>query len=170
MKKLLIPITLIVICCFSGQPTSSQLDTIPKLELPKLELKVFVSVSCDDRTTKSMMLSHIKRELRSLPNVILVEREKATWILSLIAIPHTSAGRKTGKISTAIMSLYQFRSDTSIEFGIMDFLEKYDKTIFTFGKTTDGISAFKTMKDIANKNSRLVYNTISIRFSIITDL
>ncbi len=65
MKKLLIPLILITICCFSGQPISSQVST----GTSNGNYMVSVFVVCDDDNTKMLAESYIKRELRSLGNV-----------------------------------------------------------------------------------------------------
>ncbi|MCE2399499.1 hypothetical protein J4G08_01285 [Candidatus Poribacteria bacterium] len=128
-------------------------DTI---EIPELQLDIHVEISCSDNTTKSLIESYIKRELRSLGDIELVDRKDAKWILSLIVIPHTSktTGNKTGRTSIAIMRLYQFTCDTAIHEGIIKFVEAYDKVIWKdFGK-----DCFSKMKEISNDIVRPVYN------------
>ncbi len=92
--------------------TESTAATTTKEEKPKAQngrFKVHVNVSCSDNTTKSMIESHIKRELRSLGDVDIVDEKHNGFRLILLAIPHTSKSteKKTGQTSIAIMELYK---------------------------------------------------------------
>ena len=53
-------------------------------KLPR-KIPVSVAISCDDDTTKSLIESYIKRELRSLGDVSIVD--KSNNELHLLAIP-----------------------------------------------------------------------------------
>ncbi len=157
MKKFIFFIIPIVVILLVTETAKYSADT-PKdtIEIPELQLDVHVKISCDDNTTKSLMESYIKRELRSLRDVELVDKKDATWILSLVVIPHTSktTGNKTGRTSIAIMRLYQFTYDSSIYLGISDFVEVYGKDMIKdFGK-----DYYSKITEIANDRARPVYN------------
>ena len=157
MKKVIFFIIPIVIILLVTQTAEYSADT-PKdtIEIPELQLDVHVEISCNDNTTRSLIESYIKRELRSLGDVELVDRKDATWILSLVAIPHTSkiTENKIGRTSIAIMRLYQFTYDSAIHSGIFKFVEAYDKVIWKdFGR-----DYYSKMKEISNDIVRPVYN------------
>lgn len=65
--------------------------------------QVVVGVNCDDENTKTFIESHIKRELRALQDIDLVEADDAEFFLHIIAIEGTfkATGRKTGTIAVA---------------------------------------------------------------------
>lgn len=75
-----------------------------------LKFAVHVSVTCDDPSVKATIESHIKRELRSLQDVLLVSplAENYTYIydISVVALKGTYrvSGRETGGIAVG----YQF--------------------------------------------------------------
>lgn len=111
--------------CFMGEPVA--------VDIENAKFNVHVSVSCDDDTTKAMIESSIKRELRSLGDIELVEEKDATWILRLVAIAHTyeSSGNKTGKTSIAIMRLYRTTSVFSIKSAFFDYQHGFKKRLFS---------------------------------------
>lgn len=156
MKKLIffIPIVIILLVMETTKYSADTQKDTP--EIPELQFDVHVEISCDDNNTKSLIESYTKRELRSLGDVELVDRKDATWILSLVAIPHTSktTGNKTGKTSIAIMRLYQFTCESEIYMGIFKFVESYDKV-----KLKDfSEDAFSKMWEISNDIAPTVYN------------
>ena len=67
MKKLIfiIPIVIILLVAVTAK-YSADTPKVSKPETQNQRFKTHVKVSCDDDTTKSMIESHIKRELRSL--------------------------------------------------------------------------------------------------------
>ncbi len=84
IKKLLIPLILIAICCFDGQHISSQVGTVTVDD--KFKVAVYVSVSDEHRhkIRKAEIESYIKRELRSLKDVRIVAYEyPGTWKYSI---------------------------------------------------------------------------------------
>ena len=108
MKKFIFFIIPIVVILLVTETAKYSADT-PKdtNEITKLQFDVHVKILCDDNTTKAMIESHIKRELRSLGDVELVDEDDGKYILNLIAIPHTytKTGNKTGEVSIAVMSI-----------------------------------------------------------------
>lgn len=70
----------------------------PEEQKPKF--KVEVLVTCKDENTKAFIESHIKRELRSLQDVEILDIAP-TYILSIVAIEfeYGTSGRKTGDIA-----------------------------------------------------------------------
>jgi len=82
-------------------------------------VKVKVSVSADENI-KGQVESYIKRELRSLQDVTLVD-EGADWELSILALEvSTKGGYKSGVIISAVI-LYPFKNQMVSEM----FQEKY---------------------------------------------
>ncbi len=74
-----------------------------------------VSVTCDNENIKNSINSNVKRELRSLTDVIIVEREKATWFIEIVAIEnHYVSGKKSGDVS--IVRCYYYRRSTHESF------------------------------------------------------
>ena len=132
MRNLLCIFTIALLCTvtFTGQsadipqkdepliPQPPQIDIPPRelsprqpvIEKQKPKFEVGVSVTCDDENTKAFIESHIKRELRSLQDVEIVDVGK--YELSIVAIETKASGRKTGNIAVASMCLRQYNSDT----------------------------------------------------------
>ena len=65
--------------------------------------RVNVNVTCEDEDTSELIQSYIKRELRSLGDVAVVNFADAKYILTIIVLEDTykSSGRKTGGLSIA---------------------------------------------------------------------
>ena len=87
---------LLFILSFAIVPSASEQgdeDSIKKLENASYETKVRVLVSCDDEETKRSINSYVKRELRSLGGVKIVEQGEE-WRISIITIRTKS---KSGK-------------------------------------------------------------------------
>ena len=82
----------------------------------KSEFKVWVNVSCDDKNTKAFIESHLKRELRSLQDVEMIEilemyaqRERDVYELIVVAVePIHTTGQKTGSIGLSWTFLKEF--------------------------------------------------------------
>ena len=62
----------------------------------KPSFSVRVTVSCDDLSTESGIKSYVKRELRSLGDVEVVEEEYAFTIHIVALKDHTTSGRHNG--------------------------------------------------------------------------
>lgn len=107
MKKLIFFIIPIVIILLVTETAEFSADTSKDtIEITELQFDVYVKLVCDDNTTKTMIESHIKRELRSLGDVEIVDEDEAKYILNLITISHnTKIGNKTGQVSIAVMSI-----------------------------------------------------------------
>lgn len=91
-------LTLLFSIAFTGEKTHAQ---VPH------KFKVHVNVNCDDEDNKSLMQSYIKRELRSLGDVLIVGPGDALFILTIVTVestyPDTGAG--SGDIATGVMFL-----------------------------------------------------------------
>ena len=81
----------------------------PHAQVPS-KFKIYVSVSYDDEHIKSLIQSYIKREIRSLGDVLVVGRDDAQYFLSIVAIERTY--RETGRKSGAIAFAYMFTKKT----------------------------------------------------------
>lgn len=112
--------------CFTGEPVA--------VDIENTKFNVHVNVSCDDDTTKAVIESSIKRELRSLGDIELVGEKDATWILSLVAIAHTyeSSGNKTGKTSIAIMRLRKHTAAGAIISALYDYQDAFGEKDLSF--------------------------------------
>ena len=102
MKRVLVlyPAIAMFMLVYIGQIADSQLKADIQFELPRF--KVNVSVSAEDEFTKSLIESHIKRELRSLKDVDVVPASEAFYFFRLVAIEgRYTTGVKTGSISIA---------------------------------------------------------------------
>ena len=106
-----------------------------------------VAISCDDGTTKSLIESYIKRELRSLGDVSIVD--KSNNELHLLAISHTSksTGNKTGHTSISVIRITR----TNSYFDIMMALVKYHEQL-NIGKPD-----FDKIMEIADGHSKKGY-------------
>ena len=94
-----VALTLLCIAAFTGQSAD-----IPKPVVnPKFSVEI--SVSCEDDNTKAFIESHIKRELRSLQDVEIVDTGKYKLSIVTVEPEYKTSGRKTGKIAAA----YQFQ-------------------------------------------------------------
>ena len=104
----------------SEKPKDSMLD-----KTAKFKVKVHVSVTCDDNTTKAMIESHIKRELRSLGDVELVDKKDAEYTINLIAVPHKfeQSGKSIGTTSMAVMYINKMSHDVIMGLGIRGYVD-----------------------------------------------
>ncbi len=103
-----VALTLLCIAAFTGQSAD-----IPKPVVnPKFSVEI--SVSCEDDNTKAFIESHIKRELRSLQDVEIVDTGK--YKLSIVAVEPTykASGRKTGQIAAAFRFQRRYNPATII--------------------------------------------------------
>ena len=115
MKKILIPFILIVICCFSGQPTSSQVGTVTVDD--KFKVAVDVTVDNEDRhkISKAAIESYIKRELRSLKDVRVVANEyPGTWKYE-ISLQMMPAKRKDGTDTASVIYSYMYHEKVDLD-------------------------------------------------------
>lgn len=128
--------------CFTGEPVA--------VDIENTKFNVHVNVSCDDDTTKAMIESSIKRELRSLGDIELVEAVDATWILNLAVIAHTyeSTGNKTGKTSIAIMRLFKNTAEADIMVAFLNYQTVFEKDL----SAEDGLSRYPKMQEIAKEH------------------
>ena len=106
---LLVSLMLFLSVTFTGEPTRAQKTH---------NFKVHVSVTCEDEHTKSLIQSYIKRELRSLGDVLIVGNNDQ-YILNIVAVEPTyeATGRKIGGI--AIGSVF-FRKTLSGDYSYPD--------------------------------------------------
>lgn len=125
---------------FSGQSAETP-------ENQKPQFRVHVSVTCADATTKSMIESHIKRELRSLGDVELVNKDDATWKIVLIAIPLKSNRNKIGVTSITVMRLYKHTAESSIKMALLEYMDTYETSLSPESKLT----RMNKMEEIAEK-------------------
>ena len=132
----------VVSICFTGEPVA--------VDIENTKFNVHVKVSCDDDTTKAVIESSIKRELRSLGDIELVGEENATWILSLAAIAHRykSSGNKTGNTSIAIMRLYKHTAQAAITVALFDYQDAFKKDL----SLDDFPSRYGKVQEIAKKH------------------
>ena len=85
--------------------------TGPKQVDAREKLKVSVSVTVDDKSTKNLFESYLKRELRSLQDVEIGEAKHAPYYeLSVIAVEpvYAASGQKTGRIAIAYVFTHRF--------------------------------------------------------------
>ena len=101
---LYVGLTLFLGFAFTGEPSRAQ---IPH------KFKVYVSVDCEDERIKSLIQSQIKRELRSLGDVLVVGFDDARYILSMVTmeLEHEATHRKTGAIAIGSMFLRKTPSE-----------------------------------------------------------
>lgn len=113
-------ITLLLLCTitFTGQSADtpdppSALDNWVNTLLPdKAKFSVEVNVKSDDENTKSLIESYLKRELRSLQDVEIVDTGKGIIIdIVSIEIEYKVSGNKTGQMAYA----YRFSRSASTE-------------------------------------------------------
>ena len=77
--------------------------------------KVAVNVTCRDENTGTLIQSYIKRELRSLGDVTIVDFDNAKYVLTVVALADTyKSGRKTGGISLATAFLKRSVDDADL--------------------------------------------------------
>ena len=101
-KKIVVTLSILTTICLIGlglSVISPQAETVDNF-------KVHVDVICEDEITKSLIESHIKRELRALKDVDIIPPNHstlATYILVLVVLEPTFAanGGKTGIIAIA---------------------------------------------------------------------
>ena len=106
MKKICMLILLITCSMgFTGQPIQSQ------VALEQHRYRVAVTISSDNESTKNLIESHIKRELRNLGDVHLTNIEDALYVIQIVALPLKSelTGQETGDISIAYTFLSEER-------------------------------------------------------------
>lgn len=153
MKKILC-LLIVVSVCFTGTPASAPPGSgIRRAEVvkdtPELKHRVHVDVSSKDDTTKALIESYIKRELRSLGDVEIVDKKDAKYILVLVAIPLTSSGNKTGYTSIAIMRL----SNRIYGFDISLALYDYQNTFVKDLSLEERSSRYPKIAEIAKEHS-----------------
>lgn len=98
-RAIIITFALILSIGFTGQPTgNAQVSR---------KFKVNVGVTCDDKNTQTMIEHWVKRELRNLSDVVIVDEFKAEWLIVLVALEGRSrtTGRKLGGICMSVVYL-----------------------------------------------------------------
>ena len=87
------------------------------MALEQHRYRVAVSITCDNESTKNLIESHIKRELRNLGDVHLTNMEDALYVIQIVALPLKSelTGQDTGDISIAYTFLTEERSFIAIK-------------------------------------------------------
>lgn len=108
-------LTLLCIAIFTGQsadtpkPLKIEFDDVEVIN-PKFRVKV--SVTCEDDNTKSLIESYIKRELRSLQDVEIIDT-KHGFVIDIVAIEmeYEVSGNKTGYMAYA----YRFSRSASLD-------------------------------------------------------
>ena len=104
---LFVGLTLLFSVAFTGEKTHAQAPH---------KFKVHVSVSCADENTKSLIQSYIKRELRSLGDVLIIGRDDAQYILTILVLELTykATGKKTGNIAMSSTFLTKARRSAGL--------------------------------------------------------
>ena len=142
MKKIICLLVMISVY-FTGEPTYAPQD------IPDRKFEVLVNVTCSDDITRTLIESYIKRELRSLGDVEIVDKEDPERILTLVAIAHTStSGNKTGDTSIAVMRA----SKSTYRFNILDALIDYQQTFEKDLSDAERNSRFRKMVEIAKEH------------------
>ena len=104
---------LLIICSigFTGRPIQSQVAP------EQHRYAVAVTTTCDNESTKNLIESYIKRELRNLGDVRLTNIEDALYVIQIVALPLKSelTGHETGYISLAYTFLIEERSFITIK-------------------------------------------------------
>ena len=118
-----------------------------KSETPDRRFKVHVDITGSDNTTKSMIESHIKRELRSLGDVDIVDKKDAKYILRLVAIAHTykSTGNKTGRTSITVNTLTKFDYQIPFRAALGTYINTYEKDL----TPEERVKRYKTAEELA---------------------
>lgn len=148
MRNLLCIFTIALLCIitFTGRSEEKkfEFDTVPTIN-PKFEVEL--SVTCDDDNTKAFIESHIKRELRSLQDVEIVDTGKYKLSIVAVAPTYKSSGQKTGSIAVSYTFLKQFYP-TSVFKKLLDTHQK-------------GTKAYDEMRDLLYS-----YDIVSEFFSL----
>lgn len=127
MKKI-ICLLVVISVYFTGEPTYAPQDVPDRI--PDRKFEVRVNVTCSDDITRTLIESYIKRELRSLGDVEIVDKEDPERILTLVAIAHTStSGNKTGDTSIAVMRTSKFSYLPDILNALMDYRQTFEKDL-----------------------------------------
>ncbi len=114
MKKFVgILITLFIIMTFSGYTQQEEPDLDKALtDLDNIKYKVYVDITCDDKNTKTLVKSHIHRELRSLGDVQIVTSldmtdMTASYGLNIVAseLKNKLTGQKFEAIAISVVTV-----------------------------------------------------------------
>ena len=123
MKKI-ICLLVVISVYFTGEPTYAPQD------IPDRKFEVRVNVTCSDDITRTLIESYIKRELRSLGDVEIVDKKDPERILTLVAIAHTStSGNKIGNTSIAVMRASKRSCLPDILNALMDYRQTFEKDL-----------------------------------------
>ena len=109
-----------------GQPLPKQTAKQVK------KIKVSIEINYDDsKTIKSQLESYIKRELRSLGDVEIVDPGKAKYKIVLVGFNTTyeATGKETGYISLTVIVVSKAPYRVHIMEGIAKYLDRYHKDI-----------------------------------------
>ena len=142
MKKI-ICLLVVISVYFTGEPTYAPQD------IPDRKFEVLVNVACSDDMTQTLIESYIKRELRSLGDVEIVDKKDPERILSLTAIAHTStSGNKTGDTSIAVMRASKRTCWSDILHALWDYQQTFEKDL----SDAERKSRVRKMREIANEH------------------
>ena len=106
MKQLILAITVITfVLVFTEQDVSLQVSSKKDALkfLTDYRFKVNVGITCQDRNTKTLVESYIKRELRDFKDVDIVSLKPSHQLNILLTEPtFTTTGSKTGQVIIAV--------------------------------------------------------------------
>ena len=143
--KLTIAFTAILLICFVN------LSYAPE----PLKFAVHVSVTCDNPSVKASIESHVKRELRSLQDVLLVSAQAKNYFyiyeLRFVAVEHhyKNSGQKSGGISIAYLFLQKFN-------------DSYTKNVLLSAQSRKAIEPFIDNIFYEHRFGVQIYNTENI--------
>lgn len=120
---------LLLITCsmgFTGKPIQSQ------IALEQHRYAVAITAICESESTKNLIESHIKRELRNLGDVRLTNIEDALYVIQIVALPLKSelTGHETGDISLAYTFLIEERGFIAIKDTLRTMVREEELTQF----------------------------------------
>lgn len=142
MKKI-ICLFVVISVYFTGEPTYAPQD------VPNRKFEVRLIVECSDDITRTLIESYIKRELRSLGDVEIVDKKDPERILSLVAIAHTStSGNKTGDTSIAVMRASKHTCWSDILHALHDYQQTFEKDL----SDAERNSRVRKMVEITNEH------------------
>ena len=117
MKRFLIFIPLLLMV--------TVISSVAAQDLPKFKARVKVSVSADENI-KGMVTSYINRELRSLQDVEVVDRDPE-WELQILAMEVSTKGGYKSGIVLSVVILSKFSSQILLPFVSGSYKEAVDK-------------------------------------------
>lgn len=84
---------------------------------------VYVNVACQDEKLKKDLITEMHNQLSALPDVNIVHKKEADYILLFMAIPHVSEpfDKKTEDMSLSVIRLRQLNYDTGKLYNYPDY-------------------------------------------------